>query len=46
MLYHNRIDISEGIDPTKSDKRTENALFANIRFLIIHSNFIIIFVMI
>ena len=39
MLYYNRIDISEGIDPTKSNKSRENAWFVAIGFWIMVSNF-------
>ena len=39
MLYYNRIDISEGIDPTKSK------WFAIIGFLIMDSNFKILYAM-
>ena len=38
MLYYDRIDISKGIDPTKSNE-SKKCMFATITFLIIHSNF-------
>ena len=39
MLYYDRIDISEGIDPTKSNNVT-------IGFLIMDSNFKILYAMV
>ena len=38
MLYYERIDISKGTDPTKSDKSKE-CMFTTIGFLIMDSNF-------
>ena len=45
MLYYNRIDISEGIYPTKSNK-VENACFVTIGVLIMNSNFNILYAMV
>ena len=44
MLYYDRIDISEGINPTKSNESKES--FVAIGFLIMDSNFKIMYVMI
>ena len=44
MLYYDKIDISEGIHPTKSNESKES--FVTIGFLTMDSNFKIMYVMI
>ena len=45
MLYYDSVHISEGIDPTKSNKSRER-MFVTIGFLIMDSNFKIMYVII
>ena len=45
MLYHDRIDLTEGIDVTKSNNRKKYGL-SRLFFLIVGSNFKILYVMV
>ena len=45
MLYYDRIDISIGIDPTKSNKSKE-CMICDYCFLIMDSNFKILYAMV
>ena len=45
MLYYDRVDISKGIDPTKSDKSKEYIICHNF-FLIMETNFKIMYAMV
>ena len=45
MLYYDSVDISKGIDPTKSNKSRER-MFVTIGFLIMDSNFKIMYIII
>ena len=45
MLYYDSVDISKGIDPTKTNKSRER-MFVTIGFLIMDSNFKIMYIII
>ena len=46
MLYYDRIDISKRVDLTKRNKSKKNERFAIIAFLIMDSNFKIMYAMV